>query len=147
MQGIHKRRVSDFSIRVGSDTRGVGGEVFGVSQIISHPKYNRGSLDFDFSLIRLMGQIALNGVTKSTIALPSQGDKIAGRTPVLVSGWGRTLNSLESNKVLRGAVIRTVSQGICRQAWDVPITSRMVCAAAPRKRSCNVRILVIFVIN
>ncbi|XP_067004200.2 trypsin-1 isoform X2 [Anabrus simplex] len=40
------------SVRAGSSNRACGGSIHQVAQIISHPKFDRNTLDYDFALIR-----------------------------------------------------------------------------------------------
>lgn len=114
--------------------------------MIKHPYFNEYTFDFDYSLLSLKTFITFDGVTKAPIELADLNEAIDDETQVLVSGWGLTRSSTESNKVLRGVVIPTYNQDQCDRIYkyDGGITKQMVCAGSPGKDSCNVRINLIF---
>lgn len=138
LKGTYQRLPADLSVRVGSQNLGSGEEIGVVANII-HPDFDRYVYDFDFALLKLATAITLDGVSKAIIPLPPADDPIEDNTPVLVSGWGSTLNAAESNKVLRGVIVETMNQKICndRYRYDGGVTNAMVCAGSPGKDSCN----------
>lgn len=117
-----------------------GGEVIAVILVVGHPSFSSYTLDYDFTLLRLAKNIVFDGVTRAAIKLPAANEAIADGSYVLVSGWGLTKNSNESNEVLRGVVIPTTNQNKCYKMYeyDGGVTKQMVCAGSLGKDSCNV---------
>ena len=138
--GTYRTQTSLLSVRVGSQDLGTGGEVISVETVISHPNFNPYSFDFDFALLKLSNAIVLNNNSKAIIRLPSENEPIADNTAVLVSGWGATQNSKESNKILRGVVVPTINHEQCGYYYyfDGGVTERMICAGSSGKDSCTV---------
>lgn len=65
------------------------------------------------------------------IALPNVHDtEIADGTLCFISGWGDTMNSMESNLILRSAAVPIVNRSECQRSYIgiSNITPRMICA-------------------
>lgn len=139
-KGTYKTAASVLSVRVGSDTMNEGGEVIDVFIVINHSSFKTYSLDFDFALLRLVKNIQFDGVRKAPIALPRDDELVLDGSEVLVSGWGLTKKSTESNKMLRGVKIPTLNQATCNRMYeyDGGVTKQMLCAGSLGKDSCNV---------
>lgn len=86
--GTFGRTADTLTVRVGATTNYEGGDIHTVAKVISHPKYNVVTFDFDVALLQLEKSIAINNITKQEISLPFQGEALPENTPVLVSGWG-----------------------------------------------------------
>lgn len=117
------------SIRYGSNRKNSGFAV-GVQQIIINDKFNEYTLDYDFSLLALSLPLILSNRVKA-IALPNVNDaEIPDGTLCLVSGWGETLNSFQSNLILRSAAVPIVNRSDCQKSYRSisNITPRMICA-------------------
>jgi len=100
-----------------------------VKSVKIHPLYSKRSNSNDFSVLVLMNQIALEAGVKEVIALPPVNDPIAEGTETFVSGWGDTLDPSVTDNLLRGVVIPTVSQTVCKHSYgNSQITTSMVCA-------------------
>ena len=115
------------SVRLGTDKLGLGGEVIRVKSIRVHPFYNHNTINYDFSLLLLANDVSLESGVKEIIQLPFLNDPIDDGENVFVTGWGDTKSS-ESRLILRGVIVRTINQNICRQAYTSLLTSVMVCA-------------------
>lgn len=118
-----------FSVRAGSSQQNAGGKVLNVNQIIQHPQFNPNNFDFDFSLLKLAESVSFDGNVQK-IALPQQGEPIKDGTEGLVSGWGSTLKTSESQINLRAAYVPIVNQLNCDKAYSNygGVTDRMICA-------------------
>ncbi|XP_055325957.1 trypsin 5G1-like [Sitodiplosis mosellana] len=119
-----------YYVRVGSSRYASGGSTIKVKKVYRHEKYNASITDFDFSLLELAEPLSFGDAVKP-IALPSEDIKIADGVEVLVSGWGATQNSSDSNEVLRAVYIPIANQEYCSEQYKYlgrPITDRMICA-------------------
>ncbi|XP_055316131.1 trypsin-4-like [Sitodiplosis mosellana] len=131
-----------YSVRVGSSRHASGGSIIKVKKVYQHEKYNPSITDFDFSLLELAEPLTFGNAIKS-IALPNEDIKIADGIDALVSGWGATHNSSESNAVLRAAYVPIANQEYCdeqyRKSSGRPITDQMICAGYEQggKDSCQ----------
>ncbi|KAJ6648500.1 Trypsin-1, partial [Pseudolycoriella hygida] len=126
LSGVHRTAVR---IRAGSTTHAKNGTLCHVARIILHPSYSPFTFDYDYSLMELETSLTFNNATQP-IGLPKQDQQFPDGTPCMISGWGRTQNSDESNGRLRAAVIPTVNQMMCSLAYiaNGGVTDRMVCA-------------------
>lgn len=141
--GTEKATSVILSVRVGSDDIYKGGDIIQVLEIINHPEYNSNGNDYDFSLIRLLTPIILNGRTKAVIKLPPANDPIKEGSEVFVTGWGETKDYENSNFMLRAVTVLAINQAECAKRYAVNhevITNRMICASSSGKDSCQVKI-------
>lgn len=115
-------------VGVGSTDKFWGGQLNLIDSYIVHEKFDIDSVDYDYALLRLKEEIRFNeGV--QTIQLPSVNDGyIEAGTLCLVSGWGITMNSSESNRYLRAVEVPIVDHDLCNEAYEGDITARMLCA-------------------
>jgi trypsin len=131
---------SRLSVRIGSSKFSSGGELIKVKRIVQHEKYNGNNIDFDFSLLELAEEVVFDE-TRRTIALPKQDEPVEDGTLCEVSGWGNTQSSGESNKILRAALVPSVNQEECDDAYADfgGVTPRMICAGfkAGGKDACQ----------
>ncbi|XP_031623267.1 trypsin-4-like [Contarinia nasturtii] len=117
----------EYSVRVGSSSKGSGGSIIKVKRVIRHKDYSDYTLDFDFSLLELATKLSFS-VKIQPIALPDADISIKDGEISLVSGWGATQNSTESNKMLRAVYVPIINQQTCNKAYNGKITDRMICA-------------------
>lgn len=120
---------SSLSLRIGSEERASGGDVVNISRVISHENHDNREFDFDYALLELSEPLTFSNKVQP-IKLPNQDDVISDGSLCKISGWGNTLNSSESNKVIREVTIPIVNQEKCVAAnRDVAtVTPRMICA-------------------
>ncbi|XP_055628628.1 trypsin 5G1-like [Toxorhynchites rutilus septentrionalis] len=127
-------------VRVGSSRRSNDGQLLKVKRVVRHPLYDSWTIDYDYALLELEEAIELNEKFYAA-ELPEENEPVADGTLLQVSGWGQTLNSLESNEVLRAAYVPSVSQESCARAYASSglITERMLCAGYEKggKDSCQ----------
>lgn len=116
-------------IRAGSNKNSNGGVVVKVQKIFQHLKYDRFSIDFDYSILKLEENLKFSKQIKA-IQLATQDQDVADDTECVVTGWGNTQSSQESNKVLRSATVPKFNQKECNEAYTSygGITDRMICA-------------------
>jgi trypsin len=126
------------SIRAGSSAHASGGDVLSVKRIVQHPSYNPNTIDYDYSLLELDGDISFD-TTKQPVPLPDQDEAIADGASTFVSGWGNTQNPAESSSILRGVYVPIVNLNTCNNNYGGGITARMLCAgyAAGGKDACQ----------
>lgn len=127
-------------VRVGSARHALGGVVIPVKRIVQHPSYDSVSIDYDYSLLELQRTIRL-GRNAMVVALPAQGEPVPDGTLSLVSGWGNTQSTSESQVILRAAYVPTYNQAGCNSTYSIygGVTDRMICAgfAAGGRDACQ----------
>ncbi|CRL01593.1 CLUMA_CG014320, isoform A [Clunio marinus] len=135
LEGINHE---DILVRVGSAKVNLGGDVHYVDVVNIHPKYDKLTYDYDVSLLHLTKPIKLDGLTKRIAVIGSPRDALIPGTPVIVSGWGETLNPNENKENLRAVVLTTYNHLQCHQKYifDGGITTQMFCAYRENKDSC-----------
>ncbi|KAG0730080.1 Trypsin-1 [Chionoecetes opilio] len=107
-----------------------------LSQIIQHEDYNGFTISNDISLLKLSTPLKFNA-NVAAIELQSQKDYIGDCD---VSGWGTTKEGGSSPSVLKYAVIPTVTDEACREAYgSSEIDDSMICAGLPEggKDACQ----------
>lgn len=126
---VHKQSSSAFSIRTGSNRMGFGGKVVKVTNVTAHPLYNPQNVDYDFSILNLE-DYEEKGITQSFVSLPEHGEEVEDGVMLMVSGWGNTRNSSESNRLLRAVKVPKFNQEKCNRAYQIygGVTDRMICA-------------------
>lgn len=115
------------SVRIGSSYQRSGGQIVRVKQVIQNKKYSTRTMDFDVSLLELSAAVEFTQEVKS-IPLVAANEHIADGTKCLITGWGETENSSESNLVLRAAIVPLVNNFRCNMQYRGGITPRMICA-------------------
>jgi trypsin len=123
-------------LRAGSTNRDSGGVVIPIDYYWVHYNYNPSSSDYDFAILHLSRSLSFSNSIQS-IALPSEYEGLPDGTPVLISGWGTTSTGGSTSQTLLATYVYTVNQGTCNNNYYGQITSRMFCAAAPGKDSCQ----------
>lgn len=115
------------TVRVGSTYNDKGGKVIKVVDIIEHPKYS--FVSYDFAILQLDDEESLPSVARP-IKLPEETDIAKTGQMMMVSGWGQTLNALESFDILRAVDVPIVSTRKCKSWYGTsnPITDQMICA-------------------
>ncbi len=80
------RTAANTRVRVGSNNRTTGGQLFQASAVRNHASYNANTLANDISTVQVSGTITFNTATRA-IAL---GSATVGAASAQVSGWGQT---------------------------------------------------------
>ncbi|XP_067004199.2 trypsin-1 isoform X1 [Anabrus simplex] len=130
------------SVRAGSSNRACGGSIHQVAQIISHPKFDRNTLDYDFALIRVATPFSF-GSNVAAVGLPSRNEDVSPGTSAIVTGWGLTSEGDGWNAtILQQVTVPIVSYSECNadyENYDGGITERMICAGytAGGKDACQ----------
>ncbi|XP_012623655.1 trypsin-like [Microcebus murinus] len=103
-----------------------GNEQFiNAAKIITHPKYNKSTMDNDIMLIKLSSKAKLSSRV-STVSLPKSCAAVG--TQCLISGWGNTLSSgTNYPDLLQCLKAPVLSDSTCRSSYPNQITSNMIC--------------------
>lgn len=130
----------NLSVRVKSSLHASGGQVLNVTQVISHPDYNKLPSDYDIALLELSEELELAGDFYAG-ELPAQDEPVVDGTCLQVSGWGSTESATESNAMLRAVNVPAYNQEACSRAYANvrTVTDRMLCAGYEEggKDSCQ----------
>lgn len=94
-----------------------GGDVHSVAEIFENPNYKIKTMDYDAALLRLYTPIVIDNWTKEAIPLPFFREPVVIDTPLLVSGWGSTMNDNEDSTSLRAVVLTVSDFRVCNKAY------------------------------
>ncbi|XP_070495291.1 trypsin-3-like [Chironomus tepperi] len=135
---VHYVPASYLSIRAGSAEHASGGTEHKVGRVDIHPKYDNSLLDYDAAILTLQQNIQFDTL-KKPIRLPFLNQALPTGTYVTTSGWGLTGDGVLASSVLRMVELRVTDQVECYKIYqeDGGITTRMVCAGAISKDSCD----------
>lgn len=153
---IYGKQAGNYKIRAGSNYHESGGQLIGVKRIITHPKYNNKTTDYDFALLKLNDKLDMESTDKiKTISLPPQGQPTAVGTNCVVSGWGAKISGGEASEKLQRVNVTITNPERCNLVYSVTdikktvgsllknleppdmITDRMLCAGTAGKDSCQ----------
>ncbi|MGE4132160.1 MAG: serine protease [Bdellovibrionales bacterium] len=110
-----------------------GAEAIAPAQIIRHPQYNDGTIDYDYALIRLSRSSSYAPVEFAEQEIDISEDP--SLAPVAtVAGWGETRVSspLSSATRLQKVDVPLVTAKVCDGSYAGQITDRMICAGYPQ---------------
>ncbi|XP_016967484.1 trypsin delta [Drosophila biarmipes] len=130
---LKNKNVRIYSVRVGSSYAFSGGQVVGVSRILSHEGHDT-SMSFDIALIRLQTKLTMNDGVRP-IPLADTSPNIG--SPASVSGWGAVGFKDQLSNSLLAVNVNVVDHKQCRRSYGRVITQDMICAAAPGKDACS----------
>jgi len=110
-----------------------------VSAIIDHPSYDRRTINYDYSLLKLSSPVDWSGNSHiRPVCLPDAGTTFDSGDPLVVTGWGATSSGGSTADVLQEAVVNYVDNTECENRYGRgKISSAMMCAATPSKDSCQ----------
>uniref|UniRef100_A0A2K6MFH7 Transmembrane serine protease 9 n=1 Tax=Rhinopithecus bieti TaxID=61621 RepID=A0A2K6MFH7_RHIBE len=109
---------------------GLGGSPvkIGLRQVVLHPLYNPGILDFDLAVLELARPLAFNKYIQP-VCLPLAIHKFPVGRKCMISGWG---NMQEGNatkpELLQKASVGIIDQKTCSTLYNFSLTDRMICA-------------------
>uniref|UniRef100_A0A8C9I1J0 Peptidase S1 domain-containing protein n=1 Tax=Piliocolobus tephrosceles TaxID=591936 RepID=A0A8C9I1J0_9PRIM len=109
---------------------GLGGSPvkIGLRQVVLHPLYNPGILDFDLAVLELASPLAFNKYIQP-VCLPLAIQKFPVGRKCMISGWG---NMQEGNatkpELLQKASVGIIDQKTCSALYNFSLTDRMICA-------------------
>lgn len=128
------------SVRVGANNAYKGGEIFQVEKAMPYPFFNAVTLNNDFAILKIVGEIKLEKGVKEIIPLPEQNQKIENNINVYVTGYGMIQMNGKADHQLRGVLVPIVPQNICKNSYPMMITNNMICAGFKEggKDSCSV---------
>merc|ERR1739844_6653 len=122
------------SIRAGSTNKQTGGQVRGISQVISNTDlpYNSNSLNNDWVIVKLDSPLELNDDIQPA-CLPSADYLPATATEArcFTSGWGTLSSGGSSTNNLQYVRVPAITNAQCNSAYGGSITDAMICAGYP----------------
>merc|ERR1712088_186047 len=122
------------SIRAGSTNKQTGGQVRGISQVISNPDlpYNSNSLNNDWVIVKLDSPLELNDNIQPA-CLPSADYLSATATEArcFTSGWGTLSSGGSATNNLQYVRVPAITNAQCNSAYGGSITDTMICADYP----------------
>jgi len=115
-----------------------------VEKIIDHPKYNHKTMDYDYSILKLNCDDAIDLGSNSparAICLPKKGDnkRYMKASAYTVSGWGDRSEGGRKSDLLQVLEVPLVKDDACSKQYPGKITSQMICAGFPKggKDACQ----------
>merc|ERR1712001_433093 len=122
------------SIRAGSTNKQTGGQVRGISPVISNPDlpYNSQSINNDWVIVKLDSPLELNDDIQPA-CLPSADYLPATATEVrcFTSGWGTLSSGGSATNNLQYVRVPAITNADCNSAYGGSITDSMICAGYP----------------
>ncbi|XP_067853553.1 chymotrypsin B-like isoform X2 [Heptranchias perlo] len=105
-------------------------------QVITHPKWNRYTINYDVSVVKLASPALFNNQV-SPVCLAASTDQYPQGMKCVTTGWGRTRASRTSRPdKLQQATLPLLSNTNCKQYWGNRISDIMICAGADGASSC-----------
>lgn len=110
-----------------------GTEAFRPARVITHPKYDPFTMDYDYALVQLSGDSQHEPISLNTEELGSQAAEF------VTAGWGLTSESGAAAKILQKVAVPYMHQAACNTNYPNKITDRMICAGLANggKDSCQ----------
>ena len=119
-------QAADFGIRYGSKNRTSGGATVAVSEVIVHPQWNSGAIEYDFCILKLADAIDPLVGPSNPASLPSAEPAISKRD-FRVAGWGRTQPGGNASTVLMEAPMVGVVRSTCASYWGRTMYKSNLC--------------------
>lgn len=149
------------TVRIGSTQATSGGTLYNTTMLLHHPLFNDTTNDYDVGVIKVSGEMDLDGTTTRAIKLADSVSEPEPGTIIMVSGWGTTsvrfiepwLWDFSTSKALnfefictnivlfqeggeisnsvKGVKIPTISNEECKKTYHDRISPRMFCAGLP----------------
>jgi len=96
-----------------------------VHRIISHPRYDRQSNNFDFALLELNEEVPINECI-GTACLPTESAAPNGQC--YITGWGTLKSGGDSPNLLQEGGVDVVNRSLCNLSHKGRVSSAMMCA-------------------
>lgn len=130
-----------YSVRAGTAIVNSGGTVVGIRRIVSHPKFNPTTMDYDIA-VAILSRCLSYGPTINKIKLAQANRDLPTGTHVNATGWGTTYpGNLVLPMHLKSVDLLIIAQAKCTKCYGRSvITSRMMCAGylSGGKDTCQV---------
>ncbi|XP_051883966.1 chymotrypsinogen B-like isoform X2 [Pristis pectinata] len=105
-------------------------------QVITHPKWDRFTVNYDVSVVKLASPAHFNSKV-SPVCLAAASDYYPAGMMCVTTGWGRTRAHRTSRPdKLQQAALPLLSKASCMEFWGNKITDIMICAGADGASSC-----------
>ncbi|WP_413559882.1 serine protease [Bdellovibrio sp. HCB209] len=119
-----------------------GAEVHAPARVIPHPKKPYFSNDYDFALIELAEESAIEPVAINELEIQIPTEPTAPKIVTTVAGWGTLRSNGETPDILNKVDVPLVPQVACNKVYSpfgYEISDRMICAGleAGGKDSCQ----------
>ncbi|XP_069755622.1 chymotrypsinogen B-like [Narcine bancroftii] len=119
-----------------SITTELGQMALPIAKVITHPKWNRYTINYDVSVVKLATPAQFNRKV-SSVCLAAASDYYPAGMNCVTTGWGRTrANPAERPNKLQQAALPLISNANCKKFWGNKITDIMICAGADGSSSC-----------
>jgi Trypsin len=131
---------SNITLRVGSRFKDTGGLLINVTEVVTHPNFDKPKLNYDFALLKFPPISFTDRI--QPIMLTDEQD-IPDGTECGVTGWGMMEQGEKTRELLRVAVF-TVNSKTCQENYNTTrvkfrITDAMLCAGVENgaKDACS----------
>ncbi|WP_031146641.1 S1 family serine peptidase [Streptomyces erythrochromogenes] len=126
---VQGQPITGITVAVGSNKLNEGGEIYQVSQAISHPDYNPQTLVNDIAVLHIKGPIYFSEKVQPA-RLDSQGTGVDVGQRLTATGWGLTSypGGSQSND-LQQLGVSVIDTNDCAREWNYPIGSGHLCTA------------------
>ncbi|GAB1602923.1 atrial natriuretic peptide-converting enzyme-like isoform X1, partial [Argonauta hians] len=103
---------------------------FRIDELITHPKYDDNTYDYDIALLKLQPNRHGNGIIFNDYVqpacLPDKDTVFRAGERCHISGWGNTGKAYPS--ILKAATVPLMERKLCKSLYKNSITPRMMCA-------------------
>ncbi|XP_026462780.1 trypsin-7-like, partial [Ctenocephalides felis] len=128
---------NDLTIRTGSSYHNSNGNVYEVTDIVLHPKFNIRTFDYDVALVKVKNPIKLTVCNSRPVNLANEQYETPVGSLVYVTGWGANQTEGNDSSELLGAWIPLIDSSVCQSNYAEPgkpdrITDRMLCAGSAK---------------
>lgn len=134
-------QAATLSIRAGSTSSAIGGQIAHVSAVHPHPKFDKRTFHNDLCVLWLSGTLDTRPAAVRVVAMPAFQQPLRAGDYASVAGWGHEKEQGNVNSPhLRAVSVPIVEQALCRQWYKgVSIIDGMLCAgyATGAKDACQ----------
>ncbi|XP_067120293.1 chymotrypsin-1-like [Centruroides vittatus] len=132
---------SNFKVVLGNVSRSSNAHVHTVSKVISHEKYDDGTIANDIALMKFSKPVDFSTDYIKPICIPSKDRKFEGQKAMAV-GWGRDENG-NIPEVLKKVEVDVCSKGYCSFVYSLlsggrlGISDKQICSGSRMRGVCN----------
>ncbi|CAK1589578.1 unnamed protein product [Parnassius mnemosyne] len=131
---------SDYTVRVGSSSSQIGGELYSVGDLKWHPNFTYTEMDSDVALLWLSRPLQYSESVAPIDMLELNEELLDGEI-TMVSGWGNLREGGGNPYTLQMVLVPIVNSDACGKAYSpaYTVTSNMICAGIPEggKDACQ----------
>lgn len=104
-----------------------GVQVRNLKTIITHPKYDTQTSDYDIALLELSQPLNFSN-TVHPICLPAPTHVFSSGSSCFVTGWGTMREGGDVAQILQKAEVKVINDTVCNMVTEGQVTSRMMCS-------------------